>query len=186
MIPLEELNAALSFLITALIGFGLFYWIWQEYVIDSTRQQVFELRDELFDMAAAGQLDMNGEPYRMLRELFNASIRFAHHLNIWRLLVLMFTVKAVGERNVGRYAKHVVESVSSIEDPKIRARVSVIVEKQQMALALHVFKRSLLLMLAVPLALTILIMVLVSTDMIIRTFKKLSLLISASVSYSEQ
>ncbi|SRR6266568_5559272 len=185
MIHIPEYVDALSFLITFSIAFVLFFWLWQEYVIDSTRQQLFELRDELFDLATLGELDRNAECYRMLRELFNNSIRFAHRLDFWHLIIMILSAKLLGEHNFGRFAKHIDEMIRSIEDPKIKAHVLAIVEKQNRVLVWHVFRRSLFLLLLLPLVLLVALMVLVSTDMITKAMKKAALVISASICYSE-
>lgn len=181
----HELVVVLCGGITALLGLLLFYWIWQQYVIDSTRQQLFELRDELFDMATEGQLDRNSVLYTTLRELFNTGIRFAHQLTLWRLVIFMYTAKKLGERKFGRYAKHIGELVHGIPDDKVRSRVQSIVRKQQYTMVLHVFKRSLLLLVVIPILLVCTVIISLGVDAVLRAIKKVSLLICASVFYSE-
>jgi len=63
----------------------LFGRLWPSYRLDSFRQQMFMLRDELFDYAAAGNIDFNDPAYRLLRQSMNGLIRYAHQLTFFRL-----------------------------------------------------------------------------------------------------
>ena len=116
MITMNELVGALTSSITILIGFVFFYWVWQQYVIDSTRQQLFELRDELFDLATERGLDRDCAAYKWLREMLNISIRFAHDLDFVRILIMIATIKAVHVKNVAIFAKR------SPNEPMLTAR----------------------------------------------------------------
>jgi hypothetical protein len=57
------------------------------YRLDSFRQSMFALRDELFDYAAAGNIGFNDPAYRLLRQSMNGFIRYAHQLSFFRLIV---------------------------------------------------------------------------------------------------
>jgi hypothetical protein len=43
--------------------------------LDRFRQDVFGLRDELWDFAASGQISFDDPAYRLLRQLMNGFIR---------------------------------------------------------------------------------------------------------------
>jgi hypothetical protein len=76
----------LCILVTASLFVYLFYGPWQAFVVDSTRQRLFEIRDSLFDEAAArGRL--NAESYRVAREVINAQIRYAHEIDFPHILL---------------------------------------------------------------------------------------------------
>jgi hypothetical protein len=185
MMSTTEIAAALSFLITALIGFAFFYWVWQQYVIDSTRQQLFELRDQLFDLATDGSLNRKSEQYELLRALLNKSIRYADELDVVRLTIFIITAKLAGVRNLALPTKHFAESIRKIKDEKVRGQVNAILEKKSKILMWHIYRRSLLLLILVPVVVFFLSFVMVSIDWIGRTGRKLGILVSESVTYAE-
>jgi hypothetical protein len=75
------MNAAVDFVQTVL-GLVALYLLWhygfRPYLLDKFRAELFELRDDLFDHAAEGNVDFDDPNYGALREWFNASIRMAH------------------------------------------------------------------------------------------------------------
>jgi hypothetical protein len=91
-----------------------FYGPWQSLVIDMARQFVFEQRDAVFDLAAAGKLDFDSSEYRTIRDSFNKLIRFAHELNWIRLIIHSSEDNAVP-------AVHL--AIEKIEDAETRAKV---------------------------------------------------------------
>jgi len=80
---------------TLLTGFGLLalwiitYFGWRPYRIDKVRNELFALRNELFDFAAGGGVSLGDTAYRMLRDRVNALIRYAHIITVTRLLIFM-------------------------------------------------------------------------------------------------
>jgi hypothetical protein len=71
-------------------GFGLlwalFYLSARALLLDILRQQLFAIRDELFDFAADGGIDFDEPAYRELRGDINSLIRFAHKLSFARMI----------------------------------------------------------------------------------------------------
>ena len=62
--------------------YGIVFWLYRDYRIDTFRQSMFSIRDELFDFAANGNIDFNHPAYTQLRELINGYIRFGHQVRI--------------------------------------------------------------------------------------------------------
>lgn len=80
-----SLNAAL-----ALAAFYLvWHFGWRQFRIDSMRQELFKLRDELFMMAARGEhgLTFDTPIYGEMRRMFNVRIRYAHSVTAFCALV---------------------------------------------------------------------------------------------------
>lgn len=65
----------------------LFFWLWRDYRLDSFRQQLFRIRDDLFDLAADGVVPFDSPAYKMLRDAINSNIRFGHRLGFLEMLV---------------------------------------------------------------------------------------------------
>ena len=83
---MNEVNTLLFWIIM-----GLLWWLWQEYRrynIDRTRARLFSIRDELFIRAAHGEIPMDGDAHKVVREIINGSIRFCHLLTLTHLALL--------------------------------------------------------------------------------------------------
>ncbi|WP_022949552.1 hypothetical protein [Methylohalobius crimeensis] len=80
-------------IIENLILFGLLLWLiygpWQNTVTDITRQKLFEIRDEIFDMAAKHDgISFDDPAYQEIRDFLHSMIRHAHLLTWPRFLLL--------------------------------------------------------------------------------------------------
>jgi hypothetical protein len=62
---------------------------WRAYKVEKLRQEIFNLRGELFDFARAGGVTFTNRSYDRLRMLLNSMIRFAHELSFVRLAVTL-------------------------------------------------------------------------------------------------
>jgi hypothetical protein len=79
-----------------MVGFAALWglaWVWRDYKIDKLRQAIFDLRAELFEYAATGNIDFNDYYYRRMRTLLNSMIRFAHELSFVRLVTAILLEK---------------------------------------------------------------------------------------------
>ncbi|MCY4627719.1 MAG: hypothetical protein OXE58_09160 [Acidobacteria bacterium] len=56
--------------------------------VDNFRQDMFALRDELFDLASSGALSFDHPAYGMLRSTMNGFVRWADRLQLLQLVVL--------------------------------------------------------------------------------------------------
>lgn len=64
--------------VLAAIAFFVWFFFkpWNQFVIDMVRQNLFEIRDEVFDRAARGDLEFNDRAYIEVRFRLNAMIRY--------------------------------------------------------------------------------------------------------------
>ena len=83
----ETAFTVLSSLLSILGITYLLFWRYRALCTDWFRQRVFELRDELFDYAAEGNISFDNPNYGMLRKAMNGHIRFAHQTNGWHGLI---------------------------------------------------------------------------------------------------
>jgi hypothetical protein len=65
----------------------LFYWPYREYRRDKLRTELFELRQDLFDLARNGDLEFSHPVYALLRTTINGFIRVGHEFNLVGALV---------------------------------------------------------------------------------------------------
>ncbi len=73
----------------------LFGWLIRDYEIDRVRQDLFEIRDELFDLARTRQhgFSFDAPVYHQLRSTINGHIRFAPTFDFVSALILSYLVK---------------------------------------------------------------------------------------------
>ena len=105
----------------ALLVFSLLvFWLIPSYRLDLFRQEVFSVRDELFDYAKSGNIDFSHPAYRLLRQSFNGFIRYAHRLTFYRVVLTMLIWKIMGREPELIWTKRWTDAVASL-DEKTRA-----------------------------------------------------------------
>src|ERR1035438_863123 len=87
------LESTVLFILLIVVWFGF----WSSVRIDSFRQNMFALRDELFDYASSGKISFSDPAYRLLRQSMNGFIRHAHRLTFFQIVTNMLAWKVVGE-----------------------------------------------------------------------------------------
>ena len=86
MMPTE-----IALTLASTIGLFLIWYLcsfcFREYLIDSFREALFALRDELFNYAASVDLPFDDERHMALRNFINTTIRFSHKLTFFRVVL---------------------------------------------------------------------------------------------------
>lgn len=123
MTNVQSLNA-ISILLAVMFLVWFFYGPWKNFVIDLGRQNLFEIRDGLFMMAADGDIRFDDPAYIAVRNRINGMIRFCESFSF----LLLFLDKDVVHASKVPTA---ISLVRSIADKKIAARVE---SKYKMAL----------------------------------------------------
>jgi len=85
---MNALQTLISVLLLAFLALGAYNW----YRVDHLRQELFEIRDRLFDEAADGHIGFASPAYRATRSLLNGSIRYAHRMSVSRFFAFHFMV----------------------------------------------------------------------------------------------
>jgi hypothetical protein len=99
----------------------LFLRLLPAYRLDSFRQNVFALRDELFDYAAAGNISFNDPAYRLLRQSMNGFIRYAHQLSLFRLV---FTFEIWKYRHEKSWADSWEKALKNVNRLEVRRKLN--------------------------------------------------------------
>ena len=76
------ISAMINFIGFFLVAYLVFV-VWPRLVVDYERQKLFELRDNLFDLAASGMFSFESESYVNIRALLNSMIRGAEFATLW-------------------------------------------------------------------------------------------------------
>jgi hypothetical protein len=111
----QALTNTLISLVGLLSVYFLLFWLYRAHRIDSFRQEMFILRDELFDEAAAGLIPFNHPAYRELRVAMNGFIRFGHSLSLSYFVVLWLLSRRSEESN--EFADVWQKALSKLDEP---------------------------------------------------------------------
>lgn len=68
----------------------LYFFAYKDYVVDCTRQELFALRDELFDYANSGNVSFDDEAYKTTRRMINGILRFTHDITLSNWVMIAF------------------------------------------------------------------------------------------------
>lgn len=99
---MNELSSLVS--ITLLLIIMLF--VYEQHRIDRLRNDLFALRDCLFDEAISGEIDFDSPAYGATRKMINGMVRFAHRLNLIQFMVF----KLLMPSRVEKYAAEKIDN----------------------------------------------------------------------------
>ncbi|WP_000898224.1 hypothetical protein [Leptospira interrogans] len=76
------------------IGLLFFFWnaLWKGYMVDRTREDLFKLRDRLFDLGRQIGINFSDPAYQSFEAIINGTIRFTHRISFLRYLIFVFLV----------------------------------------------------------------------------------------------
>ena len=145
------MNAELtSLILLTAIGFGL-WWLYfvefKKYLVDSTRQKLFDTRDELFRKAEAGIISFDDDAYGITRTTINGMIRFIHEHGMMRIIVSWLTIKFLDQEHlVKKYKDSWEAAYSKLDNQAAQKAIMEVHRKMHTVVALHVLKSSVLMM----------------------------------------
>jgi hypothetical protein len=97
------MTTALASLVSIAGLWILLFWLYRDYCVDKFRQDMFALRDELFDAARDGAVDFQHPAYGILRHTMNGFIRFAHRFTLLEALLMVAITKEGEEENIDSF-----------------------------------------------------------------------------------
>lgn len=84
----------------------LAFWFYRDYRVDAFREDVFRIRGDLFDFAAAGGIDFAHPAYSLLRDMCNGYIRFAHRMTLSSAVVVAAGIRPEDEAWLDNHGFH--------------------------------------------------------------------------------
>lgn len=104
---------------------GIWYlvcWRYRTYSVDAFRQDMFTLRDELFDEARGGLVDFSHPAYGVLRSTINGFIRFGHRFTVGQFLFMMLIIKNDDLEKVSDFDEEWEQAINGL-DPEVATRL---------------------------------------------------------------
>jgi len=121
--------------------------------LDELRQQLFAVRDEMFDYAAAGNISFDDPAYVLLRTQMNGFIRFGHQITLFRLLMSACARRVSGTQLLPTWTNQWLQSIDKISDSTVRRDMIRFHERAASIVAKHLIKGSVVLLVLVAMAL---------------------------------
>ena len=119
----EEAIHVLRFCLVLFIAWLIWYQYWIPYRVDYFRQRLFKMRDELFEYAAAGNIEFAHPAYTDLRLTINALIRYGHRVTIWRIVMSMVSIRRSGYSHIADSYAEWRKQTERIENEETRNRI---------------------------------------------------------------
>jgi len=84
----------------------IMFWLYPTMRVESFRDRMLALRDEMFLDAAKGYLDFDDAAYGMLRSTMNGLIRFGDRISFMQLFLIVIFTKPTGDGFTQKLQKH--------------------------------------------------------------------------------
>jgi hypothetical protein len=94
--------------------------LWPNFLLDKFRQDMFAVRDALFDYAQAGNISFSHPAYRLLRQSMNGYIRYAHRLSFICICLTLLQWRFISGRPEPEWGRKWEGALKTIRDERIR------------------------------------------------------------------
>lgn len=139
----ETWEPAMISLAISLMGAILLYLLYRDKWVDQVRDELFEVRDELFLYAIDNNLE-DSAAHRELRDHINRLIRYSHEISLFRYLTLLVARMIFGKMEPSKNFQVWKEAVDSLP-AEHNKKLSEINMHVNAILAVHFVRSSLLL-----------------------------------------
>lgn len=133
MTELQIANILQATVVVALWSFVIFKLL-PTYRIDSFRQRLFCVRDEMFDFAADGNIAFDDPAYMLLRRQMNGLIRNGHQLTLFRSLMTIAIQRISGTQTTS-WNQAWEASLENLQSEDVRAKMKKFHERGMMITA---------------------------------------------------
>jgi hypothetical protein len=123
MVTTTQLANVLQFSVVAAFGAIVVFKMIPAMLLDSFRQNMFAVRDELFDFAAEGNIAFDHPAYVLLRRQMNGFIRYAHQLTVFRILMTAAIHKVVASPEPKDWRKEWAQALESTSTEYVKMKL---------------------------------------------------------------
>ncbi len=114
------------------------------YCEDKFRNELFALRDELFDYGDSGAISFGHPAYALLRVRMNGMLRFAHRATLLQSVVSILFFRAAMHDAVEEYRQRWQSAISKVERAEVRLKLLDFQERMGLSLARHLVRSSII------------------------------------------
>jgi hypothetical protein len=143
---------ALQTCIVVILAATVVFKILPMYRLDCFRQKMFQVRDELFDYAADGNIAFDDPAYILLRVQMNAMIRYGHQITLFRALVTSGIRWVSGNEHSLPWYDSWEKSLANLKNDEVRRKMAEFHERSNTVAAKHLIGGSVVLWAALAIA----------------------------------
>lgn len=137
--------------IISLFGILILWTLWQilmkKYAVEKFRDELFWIRDELFDLAAKGQdFKFDSPLYQELEKIINGTIRFAHTIDYinFRVFNALLRFKRIEiQKNESKLRKRIEQLIENVENIELRNNIRDLKKRYDVQIIKYIIKKSL-------------------------------------------
>ena len=129
MTPLLQAIEVCQAVLNATALWLAWHCLWRRACQERLRQNLFELRDQLFDYARNGAISFTNQAYVMLRGNINSMIRFSHLISATRIFTFICFHRYIGELPGEQFHLSFRVALGEIQDAHVKATLEQIHEK---------------------------------------------------------
>ena len=108
---------AMGTLVSLLSLWAFYSFAYRDYRRDVYRQKLFRLRNELFDLAAAGEISFETPAYQTLRTTINGFIRFAHRMQFGGFVIFLALEESANDETPHVFAQQWEKQLGELAPP---------------------------------------------------------------------
>lgn len=105
---------------TVILAFLFFYFPWQSFVVDQTRQRLFEIRDKWFDYSTNLTSASDKEAAAVIRAELNYMIRLVHHFTL-PVIVFSGVLLFIFSRDAKEGEAELLREINKLQSSEARA-----------------------------------------------------------------
>jgi len=141
------MNSGLFSILTLLSLWVFWTYLWKEYAISLLREELFSLREQLFNLAhKERKIAFDSVVYRSLEITLNGTIRFGHSLSLIKLFIFNFLNAAAypNRKVVSKFHVQFLRSFKKIEDKELKSRIANLSYQYEKIVVMYFVRTSLL------------------------------------------
>ncbi|NOX27850.1 MAG: hypothetical protein GXP21_06655 [Gammaproteobacteria bacterium] len=112
------MNAELMSILSLLSILGIvvvLFWLYPDYLLDKLRQDLFSLRDDLFDQAVENNIPFDHDAYGMLRSTMNGVIRYSHRISFLHMVAFLLVDKTYEQIDEETFDQRLERKISNLD-----------------------------------------------------------------------
>jgi hypothetical protein len=113
--------------------------------LDCYRQNMFAVRDELFDYAAGGNIAFDDPAYVLLRSQMNGMIRYGHQLTLFRLSITWLMRTFLGRKSEYAWHESWERALENLRSDEVRHQLRMFHHRSFTVTAKHILSGSVVL-----------------------------------------
>ncbi len=138
-----------------LICYAQWHFLWRPYILEKFRDDLFMVREKLFDYARTGKIEFSDEAYLLLRKRINSLLRYGHRINFTNLFVVFLFPLSSFEKYSKEHKQEFIDAIEALPNKESKELIYEIKNTVAERIIKYLFNSAPLLILLIPVSLFI-------------------------------